>query len=142
MLAITTASLTVGVIVDYILLIGSICGAIVVITNFLGKPLKFIKKKRKTQFEADLKEALPSFLLLHDLETRDKYKADRDNYLQEIKEAVKEDLKNTLEEIKDSNKKQNDLLEKQNAQIEILNNTSRDVLREKIMGIYEANAHR
>jgi hypothetical protein len=75
--------------------IAAIGGAFVAIKNILeitGKPVNFVKRKQeqtiKTQVEAYLEEHLPDLLKQHDLETREKYRADRQNYLCEIKEEV------------------------------------------------------
>ena len=74
-----------------------------------------------------LEEKLPKILYNHDLETRDKYKSDRWNYLNEIKAEV-------IKEVGDDIKSNSDT-------IEALVISSKDVLREKIMAIYHKNKH-
>lgn len=68
---------------------------------------------------------MPVILYNHDLETRDKYRADRENYLREIKAEV-------LSEVGDD-------ITRNNETIEALKISAKDVLREKIMAIYHKN---
>lgn len=118
---------------NWIILIGGVTVAIINIFKFFGKPITFFKKKKDKEYQDNLKKALdtliPDYLEQHDLQTRDKYLADRLRYLKEIKGAVLEDTKDILEEIKELNIKQSENLEK-------LNMSSKDVLRQKIMTIY------
>lgn len=123
--------LTVGELVDYIILGGALCGAVYKIYEFFATPTSKIKQKainkERERIGAVLDEKLPEILHQHDLETRDKYKGDRQKYLEEIKtEVVKEigdDLKTNTETV------------------EALVISTRDVLREKIMGIYHKNKY-
>lgn len=64
-------------------------------------------------------------LVEHDLQTRDRYRSDRQRYLEEIKAEV-------------VNIVQKPILE-QNEVINILTTSQKDVLREKIMMIYHKN---
>ena len=74
--------LTVGEIVDYIILIGALIGAIYKIYDFFAKPTSKIKqhainKERErigVVLDEKLEEKLQEILYNHDLETRDKYK--------------------------------------------------------------------
>ena len=127
--------LTVGEIVDYIILSGALITAIYKIYDFFAKPTSKIKQrainKEKERISAVLdekfEEKLQEVLYNHDLETRDKYKSDRQNYLNEIKAEV-------LKEVKDDIKSNSDT-------IEALTISAKDVLREKIMAIYHKNKH-
>lgn len=123
--------ITLGEVVDVIILIGALCAAIYKIWDFFAKPTSSLKKKsierEKIRVKAILDEELPKRLYDHDLQTRDKYKSDRQNYLNEIKEAVIQDVGGTI----DQNK----------ADLEALKISARDVLREKIMAIYHKNKH-
>ena len=127
--------LTVGEIVDYIILSGALITAIYKIYDFFAKPTSKIKqrainKERErigTVLDEKLEEKLSTILYNHDLETREKYKSDRQNYLTEIKAEV-------LKEVKDDIKSNSDT-------IEALVISSKDVLREKIMAIYHKNKH-
>ena len=74
---------------------------------------------------AILDEVLPEKLKEHDLQTRDRYKADRERYLQEIKTEVINAIGGSV------NKNEEDL--------EAIKISVRDVLREKIMAIYHKN---
>jgi hypothetical protein len=66
---------------DLIILIGAVCAAIYKIWDFFAKPTSTLKKKReereRARILAVLDEVLPKRLYDHDLQTRDKYKADR-----------------------------------------------------------------
>lgn len=123
--------LTIGEIVDYIILGGALIGAIYKIYEFFAKPTSKIKQrainKERERIGAVLDEKLPAILYNHDLETRDKYRSDRQNYLNEIKEEV-------IKEIGDDIKSNSDT-------IEALVISARDVLREKIMAIYHKNKY-
>jgi protoporphyrinogen oxidase len=63
--------------------------------------------------------------LAHDLETKEKYKADRDKYLHEIKEEVIDSIEDDLDAIHQLQK-----------DVAIMAESAKDVLREKIMVIY------
>lgn len=123
--------LTVGEIVDYIILFAALLGAIYKIWDFFATPTSKLKQKaeekEKQRIGAVLDEKLPKILYDHDLETRDKYKGDRQNYLNEIKAEV-------LKEIGDDMKTNTET-------IEALVISAKDVLREKIMAIYHKNKY-
>ena len=126
-----------GDICDIIILISAVTLAIINIYKFFAKPTSALKKKsyeaEKHRVEAiidtKLNEKMPDILYNHDLETRDKYRGDRYNYLLEIKKEVEKDINQTIQEI-------HQLLSDQNKKIAILTDSSKDVLREKIMMIY------
>ena len=123
--------LTVGELVDYIILGGALCGAIYKIYEFFATPTSKIQQKAinrvTARIGAVIDEKLPEILHQHDLKTRDKYKGDRQNYLEEIKAEV-------IKEIGDDIKTNTET-------IEALVISARDVLREKIMGIYHKNKY-
>ena len=118
---------------NWIILLGAVAVAVINILKFFGKPVSFFKKKKDKEYQQMLKKSLdeimPNYFEQHDLETRDKYLGDRMNYLKEIKKSVLEDTKNILEEIRKLSIEQSKNLEK-------LNQSSKDVLRQKIMTIY------
>jgi hypothetical protein len=74
-------TITLGGVVDLIILIGALCAAIYKIWDFFAKPTSRLKLKakqrREAEIEAVLNRVLPEKLEAHDLETREKYKADR-----------------------------------------------------------------
>lgn len=119
----------IGQICDWIVLIGGVCFAIERVYNFFAKPTKDLKKKaeeaEKARIQEVVKEMLPQYLHNHDLETRDRYKSDRMNYLKEIKAEVLKEVGADINENNDT--------------IEALRISARDVLREKIMAIYHKN---
>lgn len=85
-----------GDIVDLIILIGALCAAIYKIWDFFAKPTSKLKKraeeKQKALIRQVLDEELPDRLKQHDLNTRDRYKADRTRYLNEIKKEVLDEV--------------------------------------------------
>ena len=113
---------------DLIILIG----ALVLAFDRMIKPIGFLKKKTDKKFDAKvaaiLKEVLPEILLEHDKGTREKYKSDREKYLQDIKGEVLGSIKSELTQV--------ELLKQQ---YEVLVLSAKDVLRAKIMTIYEDN---
>lgn len=123
--------LSVGEIVDYIILFAALLGAIYKIWDFFAKPTSKLKQKalekEKKRIGAVLDEKLPDILYKHDLETRDKYKGDRQNYLNEIKSEI-------LQEIGDD-------ISTNTKTIDALVISAKDVLREKIMAIYHKNKY-
>lgn len=121
----------------FILAASALAAAILQLYSFFAKPTSFLKKRaveqEKKRIKEVLNETLPPILEARDLTTRDKYRQDRQNYLEEIKEEVvtqiKNDFGNTIQEIKNINVEQNKI-------IDVLARSSRDILREKIMAIY------
>ena len=98
----------------------------------LGKPIKLFKNKADENFEekvvAVLHKVLPDILLNHDHETRKKYLADRKQYLEDIKTEVVKEIGGRLDSV--------DTLSEQYKALEI---SAKDVLREKIVCMYENN---
>ena len=123
--------ITLGGVVDLIILLGALCGAIYKIWETFAKPTSTLKKKRaekeKAKIIAVLDEVLPAKLYEHDLETRDKYKADRANYLKLIRDDVLGQISAPIQQNQDD--------------LEALKISAKDVLREKIMAIYHKNKH-
>lgn len=118
---------------NWIILLGAVTVAVINIFKFFGKPVSFFKKRKESEYHKTLKKSLdeimPTYFEQHDLQTRDKYLKDRLNYLNEIKNAVLKDTKDVLEEIRQLSVEQSKNLEK-------LNQSSKDILRQKIMSIY------
>lgn len=112
---------------NWIVLIAAVIVGITNIAKFFGKPIGLFKnkcnKEEKARTIAIIKEVLPELLKEHDLETRERYKADRERYLKEICADVTEIMKG--------------ILDQQNATIEKLTTSSKDILREKIMSLYQ-----
>lgn len=120
-------------ILSFIVLLGSAVTALCMLFNKFFGPLKRKREKIQQQQEEaarkrineELKKELPAILLAHDLETKEKYKADRDRYLHEIKEEVIDCIEDDLNAIPQLQK-----------DVSIMADSARDVLREKIMVIY------
>jgi hypothetical protein len=74
-------TITLGGVVDLIILIGALCAAIYKIWEFFAKPTSTLKKRKEekelSRLRAVLDEELPKRFLEHDLETKEKYKSDR-----------------------------------------------------------------
>lgn len=123
--------MTVSEFVDYIILLGALCAAIYKIYDFFATPTSKIKQraqeKEKMRIKAVVDEVMPQILHNHDLKTREKYKGDRQNYLNEIKQEI---LKEIGEDINSNSETINALVI-----------SARDVLREKIMAIYHKNKY-
>lgn len=123
--------MTIGELVDYIILFGALVGAIYKIYDFFATPTSKLKQraleKEKQRIGIVLDEKLPQILYNHDLETRDKYRNDRQNYLNEIKAEI-------LAEISDD-------INTNTKTIDALVISAKDVLREKIMAIYHKNKY-
>ena len=119
-------SITLSGVVDLIILIGALCAAIYKIWDFFAKPTSKLKQraeeKKKALIKKVLDEELPKQLKKHDLEIRDRYKADRTRYLNEIKEEVLGQVGDPIAQNTDD--------------LEALKISAKDVLREKIMTIY------
>lgn len=112
--------------VDIVILIGGFFLAIERIYKFFAVPGSKLAKKAEDRENMRIKgildAELPKYLEAHDIKTRDKYKADRTRYLNEIKEEVLKEVGAPIT---------------QNAEdLEALKISAKDVLREKIMGIY------
>lgn len=118
---------------DLIILIGALVVAILNIYKFFAKPGSFLKQKMKKESQERIKEIfdelMPKYLEEHDLQTREKYLADRKRYLQEITNEVLSHIEDDLKQIKESNVEQNET-------IDILKKQAVDVLRQKIERIY------
>ena len=129
--AVVKTGFTLGDLVDLIILIGALCTAIYKIWEFFAKPTSTIKKKKeardKAKIIAVLDEVLPEKLMDHDLQVRDKYKADRANYLKLIRDDVLNQINAPIQQNQDD--------------LEALKISAKDVLREKIMAIYHKNKY-
>lgn len=121
---------------DLIILFGTAYFMILKMIDSFAKPTSKLKKKRvdkeKGKIKEALDEALPKYLESHDIEIKEKF-------LNEIKEALREENKNDFEEIKEINKSQNEQLKYLKEMILKINNSSKDIMRQKIMAIYHAN---
>lgn len=124
-------------IVDVIILVAAVCGAILGIYKFvkdiilggrkLAKDAKEKEEKElKEKVRAIVKEMMPD--ILHGLETREEHQADRISCLTEIKGEVARSIQNDIGVIQE--------LKNEVAKLSI---SAKDVLREKIMKIYYDN---
>ena len=146
------------IICDVIILIAAVCMAITNIYKFFASGGKKVKDKieenRAEQLQAEkmrtretiaevnteqeatrkeetikvLREVLPGMLAEHDIRIREKYKADREQYLLDIKEAVVREIQTQLNAV--------DSIQ---SDMEALAESAKDVLREKIMALYHKN---
>ena len=123
--------LTVGELVDYIILGGAFVGALYKIYEFFAKPTSKIKQrainKEKARIKSVVDEVMPQILYNHDLNTREKYKSDRQNYLNEIKQEILSEISGDIQT--------------NTRTIDALVISAKDVLREKIMAIYHKNKY-
>ena len=118
-----------------IIIAGGVIIAIKNIAEWFGKPINFFKNKTDKALELKVKELLnkmlPEMLKSHDLEIRDRYRADRENYLQDIKREVLKSIQGELGQVAQLS-----------TQYEALAISAKDVLREKIVCLYENNKDR
>lgn len=115
-----------------IIFISAVCIAVKNVAEMIGRPIRLVKRRTDLEFKQRvidvLQEVMPHILYEHDLETRRKYKADREAYLQDIKNEVVKEIGGQLSSV--------DKLTQQYASLEI---SAKDVLREKIVCMYENN---
>lgn len=123
-------------ITDIIIMIAAVVTALTVLCSTAAKIFKNFgifkkkaKEKEKAEMKAILDELIPEYLLQHDLQTRNKYLADRQRYLQEISTEVLSHTEKDLRVIKS-------LTEDQSKIIDLLRRNTLDVLRQKIENIY------
>lgn len=120
-----------------------LCTAITGISALFIKivdPFKKCKEKKRLKEEElqrkriseQLKQDLPPILKEHDLEIRERYKADREKYLHDIESQVLSDIKEDLGVVYDIEQTVGTLQEN----VEVMAKSAKDVLREKIMYIY------
>ena len=118
--------MSLAAICDIIILIAAVCVALANIYKFFANGGKKVKDKidetraeqlqaektrtreviaevsteqeatRKAEIVSVLREELPAMLVDHDIKLREKYKADREQYLQDIKEAVVQEIETQL----------------------------------------------
>ena len=121
--------MTFGQIADAVILISAIAVAITNIYKFFAKPTSKIKQKMEEQEKARIKKILdedfPERIKGFDKETEQKHQTHQENCVQQIKKEV-------LKEVEDD-------ISRNSKTIEALVISARDVLREKIMGIYHKN---
>jgi vacuolar-type H+-ATPase subunit E/Vma4 len=122
-----------------IILLGSVVTSIATIYNVAKAPAKKIKAKQDAELKKTITdtitEIMPGLFLKHDLETKEKYKADRERYLHEISNEV---MEQTLE-VFEKRLKNLDNMPLFIKTVEELSVTAKDVLRDKIMTIYLDN---
>ena len=119
----------------WILLIGAVIVAVTNIAKFLGHPIKFARNRQNKIIDERAKGALINTLKGNE----EKIDAEIINLIKkelpdiyDVSYTMTEEILPTLQEIKEINLDQNN-------RIEILFDSSKDVLREKIMGIYHKN---
>lgn len=128
---------------DLIVVVGAAYFTIIKIINSFAKPSSKIKKKQeekeKERLRNFLKEIMPEYFKQHDEEFKKLILQNEDTYINEVKDRVVEELREELKEIKDINKSQNKQLDELNEKLVLINNSSKDVMRQKIMAIYHNN---
>ena len=128
---------------DLIVIVGAAYFTIIKIINSFAKPSSKIKKKQeekeRERMRNFLKEVMPEYFKQHDEEFKKLILQNEDTYINEVKDRVVEELKEELKEIKDINKNQNKQLDELNEKLVLINDSSKDVMRQKIMSIYHNN---
>ena len=117
---------------NLIIIVGGAIMAIKSVSEWFGKPIRFFKKRSDDNFDDKvvkiIKREMPKLFEAHDLEIRDKYRADREQYLKDITAEVIKNIKGELNQVHDLA-----------SQYETLCISAKDVLREKIMQLYFKN---
>lgn len=120
---------TIQLICNWIILISAVFLAITNISKFLGHPIKFFKNKQTKDIDERVLKIIKDENLKGDIVDSIKKEL---CYNTDFSKKALEQILPTLEEIKKINLDQNQ-------RIDILFDSSKDILREKIMGIYHAN---
>ena len=128
---------------DLIVVVGAAYFTIIKIINSFAKPSSKFKKKQeekeRERMRNFLNEIMPEYFKPHDEGFKKLVSQNEDIYINEIKGKVAEELREELKEIKDINKNQNKQLDELNEKLMLINNSSKDVMRQKIMAIYHNN---
>lgn len=128
---------------DLIVVVGAAYFTIIKIINSFAKPSSKIKKKQEEKERERIKqfldEIMPEYFKQYDEEFKKLILQNENIYINKIKGKVVEELKEGLKEIKDINKSQNKQLDELNEKLMLINNSSKDVMRQKIMAIYHNN---
>jgi hypothetical protein len=109
------------------------------ILNYAKAPAKKLKDKQNAELKKliieTIDEIMPGILTAHDLETKDKYLADRQKYLTEISDEV---LEKTMEKF-NTRLESLDNIPELLIKLDTVAISAKDILREKIIKIYLAN---
>ena len=128
---------------DLIVVVGAAYFTIIKIINSFAKPSSKIKKKQeekeRERTKQFLNEIMPEYFKQYDEEFKKLILQNENIYINKIKGKVVEELREELKEIKNINKKQNKQLDELNEKLVLINNSSKDVMRQKIMAIYHNN---
>ena len=128
---------------DLIVVVGAAYFTIIKIINSFAKPSSKIKKKQeekeRERTKQFLNEIMPEYFKQYDKEFKKLILQNENIYINKIKGKVVEELREELKEIKNINKKQNKQLDELNEKLVLINNSSKDVMRQKIMAIYHNN---
>lgn len=116
---------------DALILISAAAMAVANIIALLRKTGKAFGATHKRQIVDVIEEVVPDMLAAHDLETRKKYLADRQKYLQDITEEVTNSLTEQLSAIQTHEER-----------MQLFSEALKELLRERIMLIYGRNRMR
>jgi hypothetical protein len=85
---------------NLIIIVGGAIMAIKSVSEWFGKPIRFFKKRSDDNFDdkvvSIIKREMPALFEAHDLKIRDKYRADREQYLKDITAEVIKNIKGEL----------------------------------------------
>lgn len=107
---------------DWIILLAATGTAIYKLIEFVSKPTSKFKQKKREQLKEALKEVVPPYIETYS-------KQIQPQCAKQISGQVLGNIQNDIKEIKEMNIKQT-------AQIETMNTSLKDILRQKIMTIY------
>lgn len=107
---------------DWIILLAATGTAIYKLIDFVAKPTSKLKQKRKNDIKEALKEVVPEYI---------------ENYSKQIQPQCAKEISNqVLGDIQEDIKEIKKMNINQTAQIETMNTSLKDILRQKIMTIY------
>lgn len=114
--------MTLAQICDWIVLVGAVAVAIVNIAKLLGHPIKFFKRRQEKEFHEhfskELETEIPKILNNHEAQVAST-----------VSKSVAEEMKPQMQEIRDLNKELN-------RKIDIMTQSTRDLLRDRIISLY------
>ena len=126
--------MTIQIICDLIIVIGSAYFTIVKILDSFAKPTSKLKKRSiersKERIKNILDEIMPNYFKKHDEESRDAYV-----------ESIATELQPSLDQIIDQNEEQTEQIIELQQEVKQLDESSKDILRQNIMSIYHLNKY-
>lgn len=123
-------------IVGIVVLISTLCTAIVTIIGFFAKPFKFLRKKEDKKFQENFNICLKNSLPIIWEDYNEKTKAENKELLNEIKNEIIGEVQTKLDNFQNELNKLHNTDEDIENTMELLRKQAIDILRQKIENIY------